>query len=75
MYSPARPRGNKTFLCSTQLGMKFIQLINVKMTTAVDILTFISRINTSYESLKSRNTFLFQHFSYYEQLKLYDQLN
>ena len=31
--------------CSTQLSMKFILLINVKMPTIVVILTFISRIN------------------------------
>ena len=39
-------------LCSTQLSTKFILLINVKMPTIVGILTFICRINTSYESLK-----------------------
>ena len=65
-----RPRGYRTFLCSTQLSMKFILLINVKMPTVVAILTFISRKNTSYESLKARKTYLFQHFSFYEQLKL-----
>ena len=43
----------KLFSCSTQLSMKFILRINVKMTTIVDILTFISRINTSV-SLKAR---------------------
>ena len=31
--------------CSTQPRLKFILLINVKMLTMVDILTFISRIN------------------------------
>ena len=36
-----------------------ILLINAKMPTTVDILTFMSRINTSYESLKARNTYLF----------------
>ena len=39
-------------LCSTQLSTKFILLINVKMPTIVGILTFICRINASYESLK-----------------------
>ena len=39
-------RGYKTFSCSTQLSMKFIMLINVKMPT-IDILTFISMINTT----------------------------
>ena len=37
----------KTFSCSTQLSMKFIMLINVKMPTTVGMLTFISMINRS----------------------------
>ena len=46
-----RPRGFKIlFSCSTQLSMKFILLINVKMPTIVGILTFISRINSTSES-------------------------
>ena len=45
------------------------------MPTIVGILTFISRINTSYESLKARNTYLFQHFAFYEQLKICVQLS
>ena len=48
----------KLFSCSTLLSMKFILLINVKMSTIVDILTFISMINTTSERLKARN-FLF----------------
>ena len=39
---------------SSQLSMKFIMLINVKMPTIVGILTFISRINTTSESLKAK---------------------
>ena len=35
----------KFFSISTQLSMKFILLINVKMPTIVGILTFMSRIN------------------------------
>ena len=35
----------KLFTCSTQLGTKFILLINIKMPTIAGILTFISRIN------------------------------
>ena len=54
-------QGYKTILCSTQLSMKFILLINVKM---VGILTFISRINTASESLKARKIYIFQHFSF-----------
>ena len=49
--------------------------INVKIPTIVGILTFISRINTSYEGLKARNTHLFHHFSFNEQLKFYAQLS
>ena len=55
--------------------MEFVLLINVKMLTIVGILTFISRINTSYESFKARNTDLFQRFSFDEKLKLYTQLS
>ena len=64
----------KLFSCSTQLSTKFILLINVKMPTIVGILTFISRINTTSESLKAR-IIVFQHFSFYDQLKFYAQLS
>ena len=37
--------GYKTLICSTQLNMKFIMLISVKMPT------FINVINTTYERL------------------------
>ena len=36
-----------------QLSMEFIVLINLKMSTIVGILSFISMINTIYESLKA----------------------
>ena len=49
--------------------------INVKMPTIVGILTFISMINTSPDSLKAREVFIFQHFCFYEQLKFYAQLS
>ena len=45
--------------------MNLILLLNVKMPT----ITFMSRIDKSYESLKARNTNLFQRLSFYEQLK------
>ena len=45
----------KHFSCSTQLRMKFIMLINVKMPTIVGILTFMSIISTTFESLKYLN--------------------
>ena len=56
-----RPRGYKTFSYSTQLSMKFNLLINVKMPTIVDILTFISMINTTSERLKTRHLFICQY--------------
>ena len=39
------PKVIKLFSFSTQLSVKFILLINVKMPASVGILTFISRIN------------------------------
>ena len=39
------PEVIKLFSCSTQLRLKFILLINVKMQTIVGILTFIGSIN------------------------------
>ena len=47
----------------------------VKMPTIVGILTFIRRINKSNEGIEARNTHLFQHFNFYEQLKCYAQLS
>ena len=65
----------KHFFCSTQLSIKLIMLINVKMPTNVGILTFISMINKTSESLKARKISFFQHFCYYEQLKFCAQLS
>ena len=42
-------------------------LINVKKPTIVGILTFMSMIDTTYESLKA--SLIFKHFSFYVQLK------
>ena len=64
----------KHFSCSTQLSMKFILLIKVKMPTLVGILTFISMINIS-ERLKARNLFICRYLSFYEQLKFHAQLS
>ena len=52
-------RGYKTFSCSTQLSLKLIMLIKVKMPTIVGILTFICMINTTIESMKTRKVFVF----------------
>ena len=45
------------------------------MSTIVGILAFISMINTTSESLKARNFFICQYFSFYEQLKVCIQLS
>ena len=48
VYSDCRSGSEviKLFSCSTQLSRKFFLLINVKMQTIVDILTFMSRKNS-----------------------------
>ena len=56
--SMTRHWGYKTFLYSTQMSMKFILLINVKMPTIVGILTFTSMINKHLRTLK-QDTSLF----------------
>ena len=55
--------------------MKFILLMNVEMPTIVDILTFISRINTISEGFKARKVVIFHHFTFYEDLKFHAQLS
>ena len=57
----------------TQLSMRFILLINLKMPTMFDILAFISRIDITTDILKAKNIFIFQHFSFYVQLKFHAQ--
>ena len=69
------PEVIKLFSCSTLLSTKFILLISVKMPTIVGILTFISMINTTYESLKAINFFACRYFRFYEQLKFRAQLS
>ena len=69
------PKVIKLFSCSTQLSMKLILLIYVKMPTIVGILTFISMINTTSEKLKARNLFICGYFRFYEQLKFRAQLS
>ena len=50
-------------------------LIIVKMPTIAGSLTFIRMINTSSDSLKASEVFIFQHFSFYEQLKFHAKLS
>ena len=69
------PEVIKLFACSTQLSMKFIMLINVKMPTSVVILIFMSMINTTSEHLKARKVFIFKHFRFYEHFKFHAQLS
>ena len=65
----------KLFSSLTQLSMNFIMIINVKMPTIVGISTIISMINTASVSSKARKFFIFQHFSFYEQLKFHTQVS
>ena len=50
------------FMLTTE--QKNIMLINDKMPTIIGILTFISMINTTSESLIAQRLFVFQHFSF-----------
>ena len=69
------PEVIKLFSCSTQLSLKFILLINVKMPTIVGILTFISRINYQFLRFEPEFSTKFDYFSIYEQLKFHAQLS
>ena len=74
-YVLPSPKVIDFFPCSTQLSLKFILLINVKIPTIVGILTFMRRINKTPESSIERKIFIYQHFSCYEQLKFRAQLS
>ena len=69
------PECIKFISCSTQLSMPCIMLVNVKMPTIVGILIFISKINTTSESIKAKfeRSLFFIIFSFYEQLKFHAQ--
>ena len=70
------PKVIKLFSCSTQLSLKFILLINVKMPTiVVGILTFMSRINYQFLRFEPEFSIYFDYFSIYEQLKFHAQLS
>ena len=72
-----------SYLCEPASVIKLFMLnsaeiilpINVKMLTIVGILTFISMTNTTSVTLKARNFFICQYFSFYEQLKFHGQLS
>ena len=61
------------FSCSTQMGLKLIKLINVKMPTIVGIFTLMSRINTTCVYLKQENVVVFQFFIFWKRMKFYAQ--
>ena len=65
----------KLFICATQLSIKCIMLINVKMPTIVGILTYISMINTTSEGLKATNFFISWYFNFYKHLKFHAKLS
>ena len=71
-FSPSRDHAQGL---QTQQSMKFIMLINIKMPTIVGILTFISIIYATSESLKVRKVFIFQNFSFYEQVNFHAPLS
>ena len=61
-------------LSTELLRIKYILLINVKMPTIVGLLTFISMIYTTYESLKVRKVFIYQHLNFNEQFRFHAQI-
>ena len=65
----------KLFTCATQLRIKFVMLINVKMPTIVSILTFNTMINTTSATLIARTVFISWYFSFHEQLKFRAELS
>ena len=70
-----RSRGYKTVFMFSSAEKKFIVLINVKMPTIVDILTFMSRINYQFWGFDSEFSTNFDDYSIYEQLKFHAQLS
>ena len=66
------PEVIQLFSCSTQL--KLVMLINVKMPTIIGIVSFISMLNTTSESLKARKT-IFQPYSFRRKIKSEVHLN
>ena len=55
--------------------MKFIVGFLTFTTTIVGILTFISRMNTTSESLTARKVFIVRHFTSYQYLKFHAELS
>ena len=64
LWPPNQAQSYKTFYMLNSAEHEFILLINVKMPTIVGILTFISMINKTSESLKARKVNIFQYYSF-----------
>ena len=70
------PEVIKLFSCSTQLSMKFFLPLNVKMTTTVGILTFMSRkISILGLPVSEKKPIFFLYFYTYDHLKFRVQLS
>ena len=69
------PEVIKLFFVLGSTEHKICHSHNVKMPTIDGILTFISMIFKISERLKACKVFIFQHFSFYEQLKVRAQLS
>ena len=69
------PRGYKHFSCSTQLSIKFLLLINIKMPTNVGILIFMSRQNNILCLSEPKTSRISWYIYTYEPLKLHAQLS
>ena len=65
------PKTDRFTFCHAKLSMKFIMLINDKMPTIVGILTFISMMNTTSESLKARKVYFTAFLVFYKQVKFH----
>ena len=65
----------KLFSYSTQLSMKFILLINVKMPTIVGFLTFISMMIQHLRDLNKETSLFVGILVFNEQLKFHTQLS
>ena len=71
---PSGPEVINLFSFSTQLSMKFILLINVKLLN-VGILTFLSRINYWLWSFKPELSIDYGYFDISKHLKIHAQLS
>ena len=78
------PEVIKHFFMLNATKHEICMLINVKLSTFVGILTFMSITDIAFERLKAKQSFLIfaplltfisQHFSFHEQIKFHAQLS